>query len=101
MENSQDLLWSNFCRLGEMIGDGLHHEEPWITKEYNRLSKVLMPDMHRDIRKKKNEAVNEAMSRKLATDRCLSCGGIMKQTRSGSFVVKCVECNNRYRYKRK
>ena len=43
--NSKDFLWTQFCRLGEMIGDGLHNEPDgrWISKEYSRLRRILIP----------------------------------------------------------
>ena len=40
-------LWRQFCRLGEMMGDGLHYEPDgkWIAKEYRQLAKILIPEM--------------------------------------------------------
>lgn len=39
-------LWDQFVRLGDMIGSGLHNEPDgkWITKEYNKLAKILCPN---------------------------------------------------------
>ena len=36
--------WNQFCRIGEMMGDGLHYEADgkWISKEYKRLAKILL-----------------------------------------------------------
>lgn len=96
--------WEQFCRLGEMIGDGLHYEEPWISKEYRRLRKILLPETKEEkeykqqIRKLKNENINKQINEKLKTDRC-KCGANLKQIRSGSKTVKCVRCGNRYKYK--
>lgn len=45
--SNDKFLWNQFCRLREMIGDGLHHEEPWISKEYKKLQKILIPETKR------------------------------------------------------
>ena len=98
--------WRQFCRLGEAIGDGLHHEDPWISKEYKRLSKILIPETEEEkqykkqVRKQRNENINKQVIDKLKTDKC-SCGGDLKQTRSGSKKVVCVNdnCNKKYVYK--
>ena len=42
MARENEFEWRQFCRLGEMIGDGLHYEESWISKEYKRLQKNLI-----------------------------------------------------------
>ena len=98
--------WNQFCRLGEMIGDGLHYEDPWISKEYKRLQKILIPETQEEkgykkkLRQKRNESINEQIIEKLKKDKC-KCGGGLKQTRSGSKKVKCIECGSRYQYKSK
>lgn len=99
--------WNQFCRLGEMIGDGLHHESDgkWITREYKRLSKILIPEIkerEKEQRKLKAIKINEQMDKILEKNKC-SCGGNLKQKRSGSKVCYCLDCNNRYvaNYKKK
>lgn len=90
-------LWDRFCKLGEMMGDGLHWEEDgkWISKEYNKLSRILLPDMHKDIRKAKADAINKQMAFLLAKSAC-SCGGKLIQKKKGTKVSYCEVCNNRY-----
>lgn len=89
-----------------MIGDGLHYEDPWINKEYKRLQKILIPetqeekDYKKKLRQKRTESINEQVAEKLKKDKC-KCGGELKQPRSGSKKVKCVECGSRYQYKSK
>ena len=39
-------LWDQFIRLGERIGDGdLGTDEKWISREYKKLSKILVPEI--------------------------------------------------------
>lgn len=99
--------WNQFCRLGEMMGDGLHHESDgkWIPREYKRLSKILIPEIkerEKEQRKLKAIRINEQMDKILEKNKC-SCGGNLKQKRSGSKVCYCLDCNNRYvaNYKKK
>jgi hypothetical protein len=97
-----------FCRLGEMIGDGLHNEPDgrWISKEYARLSKLLFPKTKEEkeftakVRKSKNEALDIKMKELLASKEC-KCGGSIKQSRSGSLVAYCEKCKARYSAKYK
>lgn len=103
--DDKKLMWDRFCRLGDMIGEGLHYEEPWIEKDYKHLSKILLPpteeekQLKKQIRQSRNKSIDEQIKEKLKTDRC-SCKKELKQTRSGSKTVVC-ECGKRFRYKRK
>ena len=88
-----DLEWRQFCRLGEMMGDGLHYESDgkWIAKEYNKLAKLLIPELsknHKELRKAKTDAINEQMGKLLQGKKC-NCGGEIKQGRSGSKIAYC------------
>lgn len=46
-------LHNQLIRLGDMLGDGLHHESDgaWIPGGYRRVSKALFPEMYKDIAK--------------------------------------------------
>lgn len=93
-------LWNQFCRLGEMIGDGLHEEEggEWISKDYRRLSRILIPEIkeqERAVRKQKNSNIDSQMAN-LLKDRKCNCGGELKQSRSGSKTVYCLSCKAKY-----
>lgn len=99
-------LWDRFVRLGDMIGEGLHHEEPWITKEYHHLRMILCPPSEDEKaffkaeRQKINSNIDEQMAILLAKKKC-SCGGGLKQSRSGSKVAYCELCNQRFKAKSK
>jgi len=106
MARENQFEWDQFCKLGEMIGDGLHHEDPWISKEYKRLQKILIPETKeekeykRKVRKIMNQKIDEQITEKLKTDKCW-CGADLKQTRSGSKTVVCTKCTKRYKYRSK
>lgn len=96
--------WNQFCRLGEMIGDGLHNEPDgkWIIKEYKRLMLLLNPDIKESLAKKKkekNEIINNQILKIIATNKCRQkdCDGQLYQIRSGSKIIYCSKCNARYK----
>lgn len=100
-KDHKDFLQRQLIKLGDMMGDGLHYEEPWIEKEYSKILKQLHPEVYREKRKKRNQTINTKMEELLVKFSC-DCGGILKQTRSGSYTAKCEECGKRYKaYKNK
>lgn len=104
----REMQWRQFARLGEMMGDGLHYEPDgkWIVKEYKQLAKILIPEdeetkkIKQKLRQNKNAQINTQIAIRVSKDKC-KCGGQLKQTRSGSTKVQCIECKARYVYKRK
>ena len=69
--NGNEHLWRQFEKLGEMMGDGLHHEADgkWISVEYKKLAKILCPEGFAEIRKQKSEALNKAIQKKIEIDK--------------------------------
>jgi hypothetical protein len=99
-------MWRQFIRLGDMIGDGLHHEEPWISKEYKQLAKILCPPTEEEKafmkgRRQQNKAIIDEQMTNLLKDRKCTCGGDIKQARSGSKVAYCQKCKQRFKAKSK
>lgn len=93
-QETKDYLHKQLIRLGDMIGDGLHHEPDgkWITKEYRNTLKALgmLP------KNNNSEAINKAMVHRVQDVPCGKCGGVLKQTRSGSKRAKCQNCNAKF-----
>lgn len=104
-KEENQFLWRQFCRLGEMMGDGLHHEPDgkWIEREYKHLARILIPELKtQDKERRKLKALNiDEQMQKLLLERKCSCGGTLKQSRSGSKVCYCTECNARYKARTK
>ena len=97
-EDTKAHLHSQLVKLGDMMGDGLHHEPDgkWIEREYRQVLKALglLPKVKR---RSNVDAINEAMTRRVADVRCGSCEGQLKQTRSGSKRAKCEGCGSRWK----
>ncbi|ENY6785800.1 hypothetical protein ACF1CY_003288 [Providencia rettgeri] len=97
-------LHRQLIRLGDMMGDGLHHEPDgkWISKEYRRVAKALgydMPAVKRQsnpAREQRTEAINQRMQERVRDVPCQKCGGVLKQIRSGSVKANCEPCGIRY-----
>jgi hypothetical protein len=90
-------LYNQLIKLGDMMGDGLHHEPggAWISKEYRRVAMELgiIPKADRSAR---ISAINDAMIKRVSEVNCKHCGGDLVQTRSGSKRAKCSGCNSRW-----
>jgi hypothetical protein len=91
----KDFLHRQLIKLGDMMGDGLHHEPDgrWIPKEYKKILRALGIGPKRKNFTKSN---NEAMEKRLKNFKCPSCLGELKQTRPGSLRAKCLNCGNKY-----
>lgn len=94
---AKERLHRQLIRLGDMIGDGQHHEPDgkWISREYKKTAQALgiLPKRKRDIK-----GIDERVAEALARTSCPKedCKGHLSQTRSGSYRVKCSGCNNKY-----
>lgn len=93
---NDDFLSRQLIKLGDMMGDGLHYEEPWIAKEYAKISKALHPEIYADIRKRKAENINKQIRELLLGKKCRKCDGPLVQARKGCKTIKCLQCNARY-----
>lgn len=99
-EEAKSRLHQQLVRLGDMMGDGLHYEPDgkWIEKEYQQVLYALYPDIKKRKQKARSETINERAKRLIMKDKC-TCGGMLKQTRSGSLTLECMMCDNRYKIK--
>ena len=106
MPRDNEFEWNQFCRLGEMMGDGLHHEPDgkWISKEYRRLSRILIPEIkeaEQQARKAKAENIQRQMEALMEKKSCTQCGGKLIQRRKGTTVCYCTVCGTRHKAKKK
>ena len=90
-EDTKKHLGNQLIKLGDMMGDGLHHESDgkWIAKEYQRVSKALG---YGPLRANNSAPINARMAQRVTEVACQNCGGTLKQTRSGSMKARCTSC---------
>ncbi|MDH6308024.1 hypothetical protein M2451_002543 [Dysgonomonas sp. PFB1-18] len=95
MKQDRDFLHDQLIKLGDMMGDGLHHEPGgrWISREYNKICRILYPDM---MPKKDFTKRNKAVEKWCSLHQCSQCNGKLRQTRSGSMRVICLDCGTKY-----
>lgn len=93
LDKDKEFLYNQLIRLGEMMGDGLHHEPDgkWIEKEYKKILKQLGL-----LKPKSTGDIDSFMLKRCNEEKC-KCGGELKQVRKGSFVAKCSICGLKYR----
>lgn len=92
----KDLLEDRLVRLGDMMSDGLHLEPggKWVEKEYKQTLKAL-GFLASTERKNNSEKINEFMANRLKEVKC-TCGSELAQSRSGSFIGKCIKCGKKF-----
>lgn len=90
-------LHRQLVKLGDMMGDGLHHEPDgkWIQKEYRQVLKALglMPKQKRT---NNSALINEKMAERLKQINCPNCNTELKQVRSGSMKAICSGCGRKF-----
>lgn len=98
-DEERNRLHDQLIKLGDMMGDGLHHEADgrWISTEYRKVCKALG---YIKPKKRNVEGINKRINEKLIADKCPKCEGQLKQTRSGSLKVKCESCQSIFVYKK-
>lgn len=99
----KDFLHRQLIKLGDMMGDGLHHEPDgkWISKEYRKVARALgyLPKQKRA--KADVDEINKLMADRCQSVNCTKCGGFLKQTRSGSMRASCADCGGKFQLLKK
>ena len=98
VDEHREHLSRQLIRLGDMMGDGMHHEPDgkWIEREYRQVMRQLYPEIGKKQREQRNKQTNERVNKMISENKC-SCGGQMKQTRSGARTCVCTSCGGRFR----
>lgn len=91
-------LGAQLVKLGDMMGDGLHHEPggKWIERDYKKVAKALgyLPAQPRRNHGPENDAF---MVKALEASKCPRCGGQLAQSRAGSLTAVCRGCGAKRR----
>lgn len=94
-EQTSKRLHADLVKLGDMMGDGMHHEPGgrWIEQDYKRVARALG---YGPKRRNNGEAIDKAMASFLAKTPCPKCSGKLQQTRSGSKRAACSACGEKF-----
>lgn len=92
--DDNEFLWSQFIRLGEMLGDG--DCDAWVGKEYKRIARQLGLIKHKP-RKNYSKQIDEFMKKRITQVKCIKCNGELRQSRKGSFIGICTNCNVKFK----
>lgn len=88
MDIERDRLHKQLVKLGDMMADGLHYDEPWISTEYRKISKILFPEMY-------PKKIKKPTSKLLKTMKYCDCGYIgwtYTKYPNGNIGFKCNQC---------
>ncbi len=88
MESETDRLHQQLIKLGDMMGDGLHHEDPWISREYRKVLKALHPEMFPSKKRKPSQK----LIRTLIPCTCGAKGWVFVRFNEGKVGIKCKDC---------
>lgn len=91
--DDNEFLWSQFIRLGEMLGDG--DCDAWVGKEYKQIA-IQLGLIKRKPRKNHSSQIDEFMEKRITQVKCAKCNGILKQSRKGSFNGICTNCGAKF-----
>lgn len=87
-------LYGLECRLQR--GEHLQAGGEQLMREYRRLKATQGKGLRKP--KKDHSAVDQAMADQVATCTCATCGGQLKQARSGSLRAICQACGERWEF---
>jgi hypothetical protein len=98
--SDKDFLHRQLIKLGDMMGDGLHHESDgyWIKKEYAKIVKILYPKS-KEQKEKELSDKNKKILAYLETAKCSQCQGKLAQKRYAAMTVYCIDCKAKHQLK--
>lgn len=109
-EKQKEIRWlyQQLDKCGQMIAE----DDEWgatrreLNREYRRIVGALArlePEKWRDLpmlqRQKPSEKYDQLVAEFCQKNRCRSCGGEMRQSRSGSLRIVCQQCGAKYQLK--
>lgn len=91
--DDNEFLWSQFIRLGEMLGDG--DCDAWVGKEYKQIA-IQLGLIKCKPRKNNSKQIDEFMEKRITQARCNKCNGELRQSRKGSLFGICTNCGTKF-----
>ena len=89
MTPERERLHKDLIKLGDMMGDGLHYEDPSISREYRKVAKLLYPECYPSKRRKPSQK----FIRTLLECLCGQEGWSFVRFVKGTVAIKCPNCN--------
>ena len=116
-----DQLNNQLIKLGDMMGDGLHHESDgkWISTEYKRVFEAIIKieasngdefaidylNKKKDLKQKRKVArwnnLQPQIEALLKEKKSVCCNEQLVQYRKSSLILQCTKCLKRYKLKTK
>ena len=87
-DTERDRLHQQLIKLGDMMADGLHYEDPSISREYRKVSKLLYPEMY----PKKKRKPSQSLIRTLKECDCGQKGWTFKRYNNETVGIRCKSC---------
>lgn len=88
MDIEKQRLHRDLIKLGDMMADGLHYEDPSISREYRNVAKQLFPEMYPSKKRKPSQQ----FIRTLKECDCNSKGWKFVRFKNGNVGLKCKSC---------
>lgn len=99
---TEDRLYGQLVKLGDMMGDGLHHEPggKWISRDYKKVAKALgileETPLQKEMKAQRRSRIDEQMGQRVKDVKCRKCTGDLTQTRKGSKRAQCGGCGTKW-----
>ncbi len=85
----RERLHKDLIKLGDMMGNGLHYEDPSISREYRKVAKLLYTDLYLSKKRKPSQA----FIRTLKECNCGQKGWSFIRFAKGTVGIKCPGCS--------
>ncbi len=101
-KEAEDRLYGQLIKLGDMMGDGLHHEPDgkWISRDYKKVAKALglLEDspLQKEMKAQRRDQIDSQMQQRVKDFPCGKCQSALKQTRKGSKRAQCEGCGTKW-----
>lgn len=101
LDNNFYVRYAEHCV--EMANDAeTKKEENYYWREYKKAMKIVNPEGEKFIRQERNKALNKQIKELIKEKKwkCI-CNSELKQSRSGSKILKCIVCGKKYKLGKK
>jgi hypothetical protein len=87
--SEKERLHKDLIKLGDMMADGLHYEDPSIAREYRKIAKQLYPEMYPTKKRKPSKSIIMTLKK----CNCGAEGWRFVRFGNGNVGFKCTFCD--------